>query len=300
MKTIDVKLVYSDSAPAYKDVIWAKKTAGGIIFQMYGNSGWTTVGAENIEKFINTEAKNAISECKDIPEGIPSLDENGRIPEDLMPYGEITYLLGTIADDFDGSQSLTSDIEVAVGQSIRVYNDTIDITATLVYGSGTTEYSFAYLIDDNEQSVGSVNFQNNKLTGVSGDAVLAGANIEFTEILTIEDKYIPDSVKKYGCSNKVISCHSSDSYTFEFDTYYDISGGVNDILFNIPDNNRAELYRGCMHNATATFPDGTLITGDLEYLTILGTTVTASSSEWYSWTYDSYTKELNFRLYREL
>ena len=75
---------------------------------------------------------------------------------------------------------------------------------------------------------------------------------------------------------------------------------VTDVTFTIPAITKAEIYKGTLHSASITVPSETFITGDKSLLTISGTTITASSSEWYTWTYDSYTKEMKFSMYKEI
>lgn len=97
----------------------------------------------------------------------------------------------------------------------------------------------------------------------------------------------------------VVYCEDSTGYMFDRSKYYDVST-VTDVTFTIPAITKAEIYKGTLHSASITVPSETFITGDKSLLTISGTTITASSSKWYTWTYDSYTKEMKFSMYKEI
>ena len=102
-----------------------------------------------------------------------------------------------------------------------------------------------------------------------------------------------------GISLDVVYCEDSTGYMFDKSKYYDVST-VTDVTFTIPAITKAEIYKGTLHSASITVPSETFITGDKSLLTISGTTITASSSKWYTWTYDLYTKEMKFSMYKEI
>lgn len=115
------------------------------------------------------------------------------------------------------------------------------------------------------------------------------------------DEVIPQADWNHvdGISLDVVYCEDSTGYMFDRSKYYDVST-VTDVTFTIPAITKAEIYKGTLHSASITVPSETFITGDKSLLTISGTTITASSSKWYTWTYDSYTKEMKFSMYKEI
>lgn len=311
METTVAKIVYSPCPPSSKDVIWGKTVNGKIEFQTFGNEGWNTVAKEDILKDIFQIKEEILEELEDyIEEVIPQADWN-QVDGNAKDFikGRIAYedikTLGTLSDDFDASEEITSNIEVEVGQKIRVHNSSIDITATIKYaGASAVNYYTANLINEEEQSIGQLQFAYKKLTGVTGISTLASAVIDYIELKTLDDKFIPATIArlsdvKDGISLDVVYCEDSTGYMFDRSKYYDVST-VTDVTFTIPAITKAEIYKGTLHSASITVPSETFITGDKSLLTISGTTITASSSEWYTWTYDSYTKEMKFSMYKEI
>ena len=118
------------------------------------------------------------------------------------------------------------------------------------------------------------------------------------DIFQIKEEIL-EELEDYIISLDVVYCEDSTGYMFDRSKYYDVST-VTDVTFTIPAITKAEIYKGTLHSASITVPSETFITGDKSLLTISGTTITASSSKWYTWTYDSYTKEMKFSMYKEI
>lgn len=207
--------------------------------------------------------------------------------------------LATVSDDFSGTESFSSDIVVEVGQHVRIHNLNIDCVAELLMGSLT--YLYATIKDSNDQTVGTLQFQNKKLSGIGGDNILAGASIDYLELKQLDEKFIPDTIARTEQLYEGYEILSPQTGQNELSMrYYYTINDRNGVVFTLPSSSKAQIFKGSLYNSTVEFPSGTFITGDKQYLTISGTTVTGSSSEWYTWTYDSVVKELRFSMYKEL
>lgn len=212
-----------------------------------------------------------------------------------------SVVIGVVSDDFDGSESFTSDIVVEVGQHVRIHNLNIDCVAELFYGMGSLTYLYATIKDSNDRTVGTLQFQNKKLSGIGGDSILAGASIDYLELKQLDEKFIPDTIARTEQLYEGYETLSPQTGQNELSMryYYTINDRTG-VVFTLPSSSKAQIFKGNLYNSTVEFPSGTSITGDKQYLTISGTTVTGTSSEWYTWTYDSVVKELRFSMYKEL
>ena len=213
-------------------------------------------------------------------------------------YDKITNL-ATVSDDFSGTESFSSDIVVEEGQHVRVHNLNIDCVAELLMGSPT--YLYATIKDSNDQTVGTLQFQDKKLSGIGGDSILAGASIDYLELKQLDEKFIPDTIARTEQLYEGYETLSPQTGQNELSMryYYTINDRTG-VEFTLPSSSKAQIFKGNLYNSTVEFPSGTSVTGDKQYLTISGTTVTGASSEWYTWTYDSVVKELRFSMYKEL
>ena len=325
METTVAKIVYSPCPPSSKDVIWGKTVNGKIEFQTFGNKGWNTVAKEDILKDIFHIKEEILEELEDYIEEVTSQADWNQNDETAPDF-----IKNRICYDEGDTILLTGNVIInsATNYSFNVISDTLPEPTVggqlyLRFSSLTEIFetvwanNYGYGFTFNLQSVGGEcggnwNYDDpNKIHFTGGGG---GASIPFSEgdtfilfeknIQQIPIEFIPDTIArlsdvKDGISLDVVYCEDSTGYMFDRSKYYDVST-VTDVTFTIPAITKAEIYKGTLHSASITVPSETFITGDKSLLTISGTTITASSSKWYTWTYDSYTKEMKFSMYKEI
>lgn len=122
-------------------------------------------------------------------------------------------------------------------------------------------------------------------------------NIYEAAVEEMPERFVPDKVKR----NTYEVVQVTNNATFDAAKFFDIDGETLTLSLPVLESNECEVYRGTLHgNFSVTFPTGTYIKGDLNYITVSGTTISGTSSEWYLYEYNSYVKSLIVKLYHDM
>lgn len=130
-------------------------------------------------------------------------------------------------------------------------------------------------------------YSSDKVSIVLGDAAYE----------KLSTNYIPDDVMR----NTLTKEATQDDVTLDATRFYDFSGGTLAVTLPTLETDKVEIYRGMMTGSfNVTFPNGTYIVGDTQYLTIVGTTISSSGGESIQFEYNSATKALILTNYLSL
>lgn len=113
----------------------------------------------------------------------------------------------------------------------------------------------------------------------------------------LSTNYIPDDVMRNTLKKEA----TQNDVTLDATKFYDFTGGTVTVTLPTLEADMVEIYRGMMTGSfSVTFPNGTHIVGDTQYLTIVGTTISSSGGESIQFEYNSETKALILTNYLSL
>lgn len=171
--------------------------------QSYGSNSFTTTIKDNTVEFDS--AKDSFTFKDEV--NVPSLKINGETvqagPADWntlenKPFYESRYSISTIPADYQQGETinLPQDLwNASIGNVCEAVNEagTVTYTSTkLASGMGAPAGTFSCrLLNNLDETIGTVNFENYKPTTFIGSATLAGFTLKYVDLKTLDSKFIP-------------------------------------------------------------------------------------------------------------